>query len=188
MKGTCLFFLMIGYASSTFWAAYAGPAIPASQETSPEGAENTVSDHLHDAEHAALADGERRQKGGKPSSERRDLGYLSGKNHPHSSATLTKDRPKQHPNNRERCPSGNAVKFHRPGSDKFVGAAKGGPIQNETVRSGPAARQPNVIRLAGPSPSNVRHHGASPAVIGGSANSAGRNNSAINGTGMHRRP
>jgi hypothetical protein len=49
------------------------------------------------------------------------------------------------------------------------------------------APQP-VSRSLNPPPSNTRHRGSNPAVVGGSANSASSNTAALNGTRMNRRP
>jgi hypothetical protein len=50
------------------------------------------------------------------------------------------------------------------------------------------AAYPTVtVRLGGPALNNVRHHGPNQAVVGGATNSKG-NASAINGTGMKRKP
>jgi hypothetical protein len=188
MKATCLLLLTICCAALTPGTAYADPSGPTSQQTSRESVANTVSDHPQDAEHAALTEAGKRKKNGNPSDERRAPGHVSGKNHPRSHGTLTKDRPKQLPNSQRRSPSGNAMNLHQPGSDKSGGAAKGGFIQQETVKGAPPVRSANVIRPTAPLLNNVRHRGANPAVICGSANSDGRNTEAINGTGVHRRP
>ena len=133
-------------------------------------------------------DGEN-QKHGKPSDEQRDHHHASDKNHPRSRASLTKaNRPKQLPNSRERSIPGNAMNLHQPGSAKSGGAAKDGLIRNETVNNALPVRPPSVVRPTVPSLNNVRHRGANPAVIGGSANSDSRNTGAINGTRMNRRP
>jgi hypothetical protein len=188
MKVTSLLFLMIGGAALASGTAYPDPSGPASQQTSRESAANTVSDRPQDAEHPTLTAGGKRQKDGIPSDERQDLRHVSGKNHPRSPATRVKDRPKQLPNSRVRFPSGNATTFHQLGSDKSGGTAKGGLIQHEVVNSALPVRPANVIRPTAPLLNSVRHHGANPAVIGGSANSNGRSTGAINGTGVHRRP
>jgi hypothetical protein len=188
MKATCLLFLMISCVLLTPGTAYGDPSSPASQQTPPENAANTVSDHPQDAEHAAPADGGKRQKDGNPSGGRRGNRQVSGKNHPRSPATMTKNRLKQLPKNRERSPSGNAMNLHQPGSDKSGGAAKGGLIQRETVNTALPRRPPSVIRPSVPLLNNVRHRGANPAVIGGAANSDGRNTGVINGARVHRRP
>jgi hypothetical protein len=186
MKTTCLlFFLMVSCAASMQGTGYAAPSNPASQQTFHGSAANKASDNPH----GAPAANRKHQKGGKPSDEQPDRRHVSDKNHPLSRASLTgANRPNQLPNNREHFPSGNAMKLHQPGSDNSGGAARGGLIQHETVNSALPVRPANVIRPTMPSLTNVRNRGANPAVIGGSANSDGRKNGAINGTRMIRRP
>jgi hypothetical protein len=72
--------------------------------------------------------------------------------------------------------------LHQPGSAK----SGGGSIQHGTVNRALRVR-PNVVRPAAPPLSSVRHRGANPGVVSGSANSDGRNTGAINGTRMNRR-
>jgi hypothetical protein len=188
MKASCLLFLMISWAVLTPGTASADPYGSSSQQTAPAGAATKVSDHPQDAAHASVAGAGKRQKNEMPSVGPRGHSRLSGMNHPRSSATITKDRPKQFPNNRERSPSGNAMNFYPPGSDKRIAAAKSGLIQRQTSKSAQPVRPVSVIRPTVPLRNNVRHRGANPAVIGGLANSAGRNTAAINGTHVYRRP
>ena len=189
MKVTCFLFLMISCAGLTPGTASADPSGPASQQTSPQSAAKTFSDHPHDADHAAPADGGKRQKEGNPSDEQRDRRHPSDENRQRGRASLTvANHLKQVPNNRKRSIPGNAMKLRQLGSDKSEGAAKGGIIQRVTVHSALPVRPASVIRPTVPLRNNVRHRGANPAVIGGSANSDGRNTGAINGTGVHRRP
>jgi len=188
MKAICLLSLMISYTALTDGTVYAHPANPTSQQTFPEGPTAKVSNRPQDAEHAAPANGGKRQKGGSHADGRRGNRQVSAKNHPRSSAATRKDRPKHLPNNRERSPSGNALNVHQPGSDKSSVVAQSALIQRGTVNNALPVRPASVIRPAFALPNNVRHHGANPAVIGGSANSSSRSTGAINGTGVHRRP
>jgi hypothetical protein len=188
VKITRLVFTLIGSAVLTSGTAYADSSSPASQQSSPESAATEVSDYLYDTELAAPADGGKRQKNGNPSDGRRDRRDLSRKNHTRSSTTITKDRPKHLPNDREHSPSGNVMNFHQPGSHKRSATANNGLIQRDTVHSALPVRPARVARPTVPLRNNVRHRGANPAVIGGSVNSNGRNAGAINGTSVHRRP
>ena len=188
MKGTFLLLLMISYAALTPGTTYAGWASSRPQQAPPESAADTVSDHSQDAGQAAPAAGGKRQKDKSPSGEQRDRRHVSVKNQPRSLATTIKVRPKQLPNNRERFSTGNAMNFHQPGSDKSGGAAKAGLTQHETVNTAVPRRPPSVIRPSVPLLNNVRHRGGNSAIIGGPANSAGRNTGSINGTVVHRRP
>jgi hypothetical protein len=94
-------------------------------------------------------------------------------------------RPNRPPTGQRRTPVGNATKFHQPGSDKSVSAAKSGFIGTATLSS---ARTPSVARSAALSFNNLRHRSPNPAVVVGSSNSHSRNTAAINGTRMSREP
>ena len=191
MKGTGLLFLLLTMSSAALMqgTSYAAP----SQQTSAERSPNPASNHPHDAEYAAPVDNGKHETGGKDSNAQRDARHASDKNHPRSRASLTApNHPKQLPNSRKRSMPGNAMNLHQPGSDKSGGVAKGGSIQNEKVNNAPAVRPPSVVRPTVASLNNalnnVRHRGPNPAVVGGSANLAGRNIGAINGTRMNRKP
>ena len=95
-------------------------------------------------------------------------------------------RPKPIPNSRQRSMPGNAL--HQPGSNKSIGAAKGGLIPNETFNNALVVRPPSVVRPTVPSFSKVRHRGPNPAVVGGSSPPLSSNTRAINGTRMNRKP
>lgn len=183
MKTIFLLFLTIGCAALMPGGAYGHSSTQASRQSSSESYVKTAINRPQDAEQAAPADGDRHQKDRNAPDEQRDRRHASGKNHPRSPAAAIKDRPKQVPNNRERSTSGNAMGLHQPGSAKSGGAARGGSIQRGTVNRALRVR-PNVVGPTAP----VRHRGANPAAIGGSANSDGRNTGAINGTRMNRRP
>ncbi len=119
----------------------------------------------------------------------RGTAYAAQTNVERGHTNLTRvDRPRKFPNNRERSTSGNAVNLHRPAFYKPAGAAKGGFIQNETVKGTVPVRSPSVVRPTAATLSNVRHHGPNPATVGGLGNSATSNNGSINGTRMRRRP
>ena len=122
------------------------------------------------------------------SDDRRVRGATSVQNHPRRPTNTINVHPKQLPNNREHFQSKNSTKFLRPGSGKSAGAAKGGVVQRETTHKTGLVRPASGSRPTAPSFDNVRHRGANPAVIGGSANSTRRNAGAISGTSVHRRP
>lgn len=188
MKAICLLSLMISYTALTDGTAYAHPANPTSQQTSPESPTAKGSNRPQDAEHAAPANGGKGQKGGSYAAGRRDNRQVSAKNHPRSSAAIRNDRSKHPLNDRERSPSGNAMNGLQPGSYKSSVVAPRAMIHGDTVNSALPVRPARVIRPAFPLPNNVHHHGANPAVIGGSANSSSRSTGAIDGTDVHRRP
>jgi len=189
MKTAYLLFLMIGWAGLMHGIAYAAPSSQASQQASPESATYTVSDHPHDAEHAAPADDGKHPVEGKTSDIHGDRGRASDTNHPPSRASLAKaNRPKQLPNGRQRSLSGNAMNLHQPGSDKSGGAAKGGFIRNETANIALNVRTPSVVRPTVPLLNNAQHRSPNPAIVSGSENFHSRNTGAINGTRMNRKP
>jgi hypothetical protein len=188
VKGACFLLLTLCGVSLMPGAASADTARSTAQQTSPESAANPVSDHPQNSEHTAPADRGRSQKDGYSASGRRDNREVSRKNHPPSSTATKNDRPKQLPNNRKRSSSGNAMNAHQPRSNTRTTATKSALIQWDSKHSVLPVRTASVSRPAAPSPSNARHRGANPAVIGGSANSYGGNSGAINGTRVHRRP
>jgi hypothetical protein len=189
MKAACLLFLTVSCAALMPGTDYAAPSNPASQQKSLESAAKTVSDYPRDGEHAAPSDDRKHQKDGKTSDEQRDYRHASDKDPLRSRASLTKaNRPKQLPNRQKCAIPGHAMNLHQPGSTKSGGAREDGLIQNGAVNNTQPVRPPSVVRPTVQSPNNVRHRGANPAVIGGSANSDSRNTGAINGTRMIRRP
>lgn len=188
MKALCFFFLVICCATLKLGTAFADSPSPTSQQTSPASSTNTVNVHPQDAEHAAPVDGGKGQKQGKPSEGRQDNRKASGKNHPRGPASTIKVRPKQPSNSRERLQPGNPTHLHQPGLDKSDAPTSSGLLQDEIAHTALPRRPSSVIRPSVPLHNDVRHRGANPAVIGGSANSNSRGTGAINGTGMRRRP
>jgi len=179
-----LLFLTIGWVTLTVGTSYATQA----QQTSPESTAKTVSDHPQDPEHVIRADGRNSQQTGTPSMEGRDRSRRSGKNHLNTSLALPKVPPKRVSNNRQGRSSGNAIARHQPGSDKRGDVAKSGSNRGNIVHSSQNVRRAEVVRPTAPSVNNVRHRGANPAIIGGSAKPVVRNTGAIDGTTVHRRP
>jgi hypothetical protein len=189
VKVTCLLFLTLSCAALMCGAGSADPSSPASQQTSPESAAKTVSDDSRDAAHDAPANGGIHQKNGKPSDEQRERRNVSDAKIARSRVGLAQaNRPNPLPNAQERFTPGNAMKLHQPVLYKSVGAARGELIQQGTVNTALRVRPTNVLRPTVPLANNIRHHGANPAVVGGSVNSNSRNTAAINGTRMIRRP
>ncbi len=189
MRATCLLFLTLSCAALMSGTAYAAPSTPASQQASSESAAKIVSGDPRDATHSAPANEGNYRKYGKPSDEQRDRRNVSDTKIARSRPGLLKaNRPKPLPNAQERSSPENAMSLQQPGSNKSVGAAKGGFIQQEAVSTALRGRRTNVLRPTGPLPNDVRHRGANPAVVGGSVNSNNRNTAAINGNRMIRRP
>jgi hypothetical protein len=177
MKVTCLLFLSLILPMS--WAAL----MP--------GTSYAAASHQTSAESSATT-----PVAGSPSKEQRYPRHASDKNRLRSRASLTgANHPNQLPNGRKRSISGNAASLHRPGSGNSGAAARGGFIQNGTASNAMPVRPPDTVRsraiTLNPSLNNIRHHGANPAVVGGSAGGSANLNSntgAINGTRMHRKP
>ncbi len=118
--------------------------------------------------------------------------HASEKNHPHSRAgQIASNRPKQLPTTQKRPLPRNAASLRQPASARSGAAAKSALIQNETAKHALPVRSTSVrpsVASLNPLPTNVRHRGSNPAVVGGLASSGNSNTGAINGTGMHRRP
>lgn len=189
MKTTCLLFLTISWAALTHGTDYAAPSGLASQPTPPGSSANAAGGHPRDAGHAASPREGRHQTGGTASERPRDRARASDTSRPPSGASVAKaNRPRQISNGPKRSLPGIAGNLHRPGSDKFGGAAKSGLIQNETVHNALTVRTSSVFRPTGPWLNNARPRGPNPAVIGGSAISHSRDTWAINGTHMSRKP
>jgi len=116
--------------------------------------------------------------------------HTSDKNHPHNRAGLiASNRSKQLPATQKRPLPRNAASLRQPASARSGAAAKSALIQNETAKHALPVRSTSVRpSVASLNPTNVRHRGSNPAVVGGLANSANSHTGAINGTRMHRRP
>jgi hypothetical protein len=194
MKVTHLLFpiliLTITCAALMSGTSYASPSQQTSAESSPTTASNRSHDgHPHDAKRTAQGDDGKRQEEESPSDEQQALRHASDQNHLRSLANLTSaNRPKLIPNSREHSTSGNAMKRHQPGLTKSGGVANGGLVKNEKIIDARPVQTSSVARSAAPSLNNLRHRGANPAVVGGSAISESRNTGAINGTRMNRKP
>ncbi len=161
---------------------------PKFQQSAPQSATKTAVDHPHHAPNPAPAAGGNRQKHGNPSNEKQRPRQLSGRNPERGAATLQKVRPRQIQNASGRFTSTKPGNSHQPGNSKTGRAEKGASIKQEGGNSARPVQSPNATRPALPPQSNVRHRGANPAVIGGSANFGVRNTGAINGTSVRRKP
>jgi hypothetical protein len=157
------------------------------QQTSPDSPQNTVGALPHDPEHASRADRGNPQEDRKPSVEGRNRSRRPGKNHP-SSAASPKTSPKRVSNVRHGSPPGNARSHHQLSSENRGDVAKSGLNHGGTSHSPQHVRRAEVIRPTVPSLNNVRHRGANPAIVEGSAKPPGKNTGAIGGTSVHRRP
>jgi hypothetical protein len=170
MRITCLLFLTVGCAGLMLGTGYAASdQQPSAGRSTNESSANAASDHPHEAEHA------------------------SHENRPRKRASvIAPNRPRHLPNSQKRSAPLSATNLHEPGPEKSVGAPKGRLSQNETLSKTSPVRPPSVVRPTvaslKPSPDNVRHHGPTPAVVGGSVNPPSRSVGTINGTSMHRRP
>jgi hypothetical protein len=188
MKTTCLFLIVISSAGLMSGTGLAVSPSPVFQQASPESAAKTVSGHPVDPSHGSPTESVKNHTHGKDSDERGPHHVLETTVE-RSHTNLTKvNHAKQFPNKSEPSTFGNAMNRHPPAFYKPPGAAKGGFIQNETVKSTVPLRPSSVVRPTAATLSNVHHRGPNPSAIGGLGNSATSNNGSINGTRMHRRP
>jgi hypothetical protein len=190
VKITCLVSMLIGSAVLTPETTYAVPSnrARASHQSSSETSASTVGDHGLHAKHHVPGDTEKRQNDRSPSGEQRNQRTDSGKNQPRNLTTTPKAHLNQLSSSRERSLSGNALSVHHPSSSNSSSAVKAGIIQPEPAKTAVPHGLQSFVQPSVPSLANVRHRGANPAIIGGSAKSGSRNAGAINGTRMQRRP
>ena len=187
MKTTCLLFLTMSWAALMPATGYATPSSTASQRSSPEASVSTASGHPGDAGRADVSDDGKHLADRSASGLHPEQHRTSTTNHAPSRAGLTSaNRPKQLPNNRQRSPRGNAMNLEGSGSSRDAG--KGGLMPGETVHNALASRTSSDVWTGRHSLNVVHHRGANPAVVAGSVNSDRRNNGAINGTRMNRKP
>lgn len=180
MKTSCLTLVMIGCVVLIHGTGYAFSSNPAPQEQSAESSTKPLgSGHATDGAPTHAGKG---QKNGSVYDGQRTRSHISGKNHPHSRASLTRtSRPKQPRNGRERSTPGNVMNVHQPSSGKSAaGAAK---LAN---RRKLPVRPPGGAALNGRQFKDSRNRGVGPAIISGTAN-ATKGTAAINGTGTNRR-
>jgi hypothetical protein len=158
MNTTCLVLMLISSAVLMRGTAYAAPSSPVFQQASPESAAKTVSGHPGNSSHGSPADSAKDHNYGKHSDEQRDSHHVLETTVERNHTNLTNvNRPRQFPNNREWSASGNVMNLHHPAFYKPTGAAKGGFIWNETVKSTVPVQPPSVVPTAA-TLSNVRHH------------------------------
>jgi hypothetical protein len=188
MRAIGLLFLAMSCATCApgmYCAEQPGAALP---QLAPRKTAETHDGHPHDAVHAAVAGGRKRQSNVTAAKKRPNQHPGSNNDQPRNYASTKKNPPEKFPNKRKHSQSGNAIDAHQQGWDKSSSAAKGGLISRETANRASSPRSTNVIRPTAPHLTAVRHRGANPAVIGGSANWAAGNVGAISGTSVHRRP
>jgi hypothetical protein len=185
MKAISLILLMLGCAAWPVRAAYAGQSVAASRQEHTPNAAETHGNHSREADHAAEAGGARHV--GRPSDDLQNQRKISG--HKASVGTASPSKANQGneaANSRERSGSQDSRNSRRAGSIKSAGAAQNGLARNETNNHAASNRSPTAVRPAAPAISNVRHHGANPAIIGGAGNSNSRNTMALDGKQMNR--
>ena len=165
---TWLIFVVISCVALMRGTGYAASPQPSSQVPA-----NASSEQVREGEHAPPTD--ERNHGGKTSADTRNHRFGSDRSR---ASVIRPSAPKQLPNPPRHSTSRNAS----------GGPMRGGLVQSETANPAPPVRPPTVASPQAPSLENVRHHGANPAIIGGSANSDARNTGALNGTRMPRKP
>jgi hypothetical protein len=187
MKTTSLIVLTMSWAALMPATGSATPSSTASQRSSPEASVSPARGHPGDAGRADVSDDGKHLADRSTSGLHPERHRASTPNHAPSRAGLTSaNRPKQLPNNRQRSPRGNATNLEGSGSSRDAG--KGGLMPGETARNTLASRTSSAVWTRGPSLNVVQHRGTGPAVLSGSVNADRRNNGAINGTRMNRKP
>jgi hypothetical protein len=185
--GLSVLFLTMGWAALTQGTGYAVPTTPASQQSSAPSSVTTASGRLDAPGRADASDDAKHLAVGSTSRLHQEQHRAPTTNHPPSRAGLTStNRPKQLPDSRQRSLDGKAMNHQGSGSGKPWGAGKG--ELGETVHNASASPTSSADWSRGPSPNVVHHRGTSPAVLSGSMNADRRNNGAINGTRMNRKP
>jgi hypothetical protein len=185
----CLLFLTTSWAALTQGTGYAIPAIPASQQSSAQTSATTANVHPSERGRADASDDGKHLAVGSTSRLHQGQHRAPTTNHPPSRAGLTSaNRPKQLLDSQQRSLDGKGMNLQGPGSGKPRGAGEGELITGETVHNASASRTSGDVWTRGPSLNVVHHRGTSPPVLSGSLNADRRNNGAINGTGMNRKP
>jgi hypothetical protein len=182
VKSGQLFLMMLGCISLLPGAVHARLHGTASQQ---QKVVQSAASQVRNQGEARTPDGEKRRKDESLAGQKTEHSHAAIKNRLPILSTKTRERSKQLPNTQKQFPSKGAFNSQQPFSDKSGGSAKTGIIQQQTAKSAASRRTPTA-RV--PSLGNVRHRGANPAVIGGSAHANSRNTSAISGTTVHRRP
>jgi hypothetical protein len=185
----CLLFLTMGGAGLTQGTGYAVPATPASQQSSAPSSATIASGHPSDPGRLDASNDGKHLTVGSTSRLHQGQHRAPTTNHPTSRAGLTSaNRSKQLLNSQQRSLDGKVMNLQGPGSGKPTGAVKGELIPGETVHDASASRTSSDVWTRGPSLNVVHHRGTSPGVLSGSVNADRRNNGAINGTRMNRKP
>jgi len=181
MNTIALLALGISLALWTAETTYGNANWPAFEQSQAENAAKPASNDSRGVERVA-AEREKGQQVGsvatKKLKERRAPGKVPGRLVP----SMVKTHPKPAPNSPAFFPAAKAVK-PEPGSRSS--GTTGVVAANAHKRLGGLSA--NATRLTARPVNNARHRGASPAVLGGPANSGSRN-AAIDGTGMRRKP
>jgi len=190
MKTTGLVFVMIGFA-----VLMEGPASAAARTTTSDdhasaaSSSNTASNSSGNVGQGAPVTDEKQRTNAKSADalpKRRDVSAKI-RTRGRSSPTQT-NRPQQLSSNVSGSVLGNAVNHYQPGSSNPAALTSGRSVQNSGVRHAFSVRPASVARLSTPSLNNVRHRSPNPAIVGGLANARAKNDGAINGTWMHRKP
>jgi hypothetical protein len=186
MKVAWLLFLTMSCAGLMLGTGYVAPSQQMTAgRPANEGSTNPTSDRSHgDRLQATPADEGKRQKEQGPS-EQQASRRVAAKNRSLSHAGLTiAKHPTPPPIRRGRSKPLNATNLDPADPDLSGDAAKG---PDRTASDALPVRSTRVVRPTVASLNPVRHHGARPAVVGGSASNTS-NTGGLNGTGMHRKP
>jgi len=189
MKTARLACLIIGCAALMRGPAYAAPDTVTSQQASGASSSNTASHGPGDVGQAAPVTQEKQPKNGKSSDGQQERHDVSHEGRPKGRSSPTKtDRFPQVSNNASRSMLGNAGNHGQTGSSALGRTAMGGPIQNQGVRHAFPVQPARAARFNTPMLNNVRHRSPNPAIVGGSGNITRKNDGALDGTRMARKP
>jgi hypothetical protein len=176
MRTIALVALAISLASWTAGTTYANASWTAFEQSGAESSANTAGNSSRGLERASMTGQEERH-----ATQRSEQRRAPGKDRARPFVSTVKDHPKRAPNSPARLRSGKAVKPERGSvSSGTTTTIVGSRVHSPLGVSPNAARPPSLAN-------NARHRGANPAVLGGPVNSGARK-TAIDGTGMRRKP
>jgi len=189
MKAARLACLIIGCAVLMRGPAYAAPDTMTSQQASAASSSNAASHGPGEVGQAAPVTLEKQPAKGNSSDAppmRRDVSR-EGRPRGRSNPTKTERFP-QVSNNASRSMLGTTGNHEQPGSSALGRTAMGGPIRNQGVRHAFSVQPASGARFNTPTLNNVRHRSPNPAIVGGSGNITRKNDGALDGTRMPRKP
>ena len=189
MRTACLVFVMIGCAGLMRGPVYAAPDTGTSQQASAASSSNTASNSPGNVGQPAPVPDEKQPTKGKSSDAQPMQRNVSHEGRPRGRSNPTKtERFPQVSNNASRSMLGTTGNHEQPGSSALGRTAMGGPIRNQGVRHAFSVQPASGARFNTPTLNNVRHRSPNPAIVGGSGNITRKNDGALDGTRMPRKP